>query len=99
MVILTLIISLIALGCSCAMLLVCISKHKKDVVLPQQHTEQSTEPQTHVEEENNHPAVQQNVEPIDEHPFSHNEAKGVYVLNGNLEVTGSICCLKKGGEE
>lgn len=98
MVILTLIISLIALGCSCAMLLVCISKHKKDVALPQQHTEQSTEP-PHVEEENNHPAVQQNVEPIDEHPFSYNEAKGVYVLNGNLEVTGSICCLKKGGKK
>lgn len=97
MVILTFIISLIALGCSCAMLLVCISKHKKDVALPQQYAEQSTEPQTHVEE--NHPAVQQNVEPIDEHPFSYNEAKGVYVLNGNLEVAGSICCLKKGGEE
>ena len=33
-----------------------------------------------------------------EHPFIYDEKKKVYTLNGSLEVTGDICCLKKGGK-
>ena len=29
-----------------------------------------------------------------EHPFTYDEEKGVYVLNGDLEVTGGISALK-----
>lgn len=30
-----------------------------------------------------------------EHPFIYNSERKDYVLDGNLEVTGSIACLKK----
>lgn len=33
-----------------------------------------------------------------EHPFIYDEKKKVYTLDGDLEVTGGICCLKKGGK-
>lgn len=31
-----------------------------------------------------------------EHPFIYDNKKMSYTLNGNLEVTGSVTCLKKG---
>lgn len=30
-----------------------------------------------------------------EHPFTYDDEKKSYVLDGNLETTGSIACLKK----
>lgn len=30
-----------------------------------------------------------------EHPFTYDSEKTTYTLDGNLEVTGSIACLKK----
>lgn len=34
-----------------------------------------------------------------EHPFTYDAEKTSYTLDGNLEVTGSVTALKKGGEE
>lgn len=33
-----------------------------------------------------------------EHPFVYDKEKTTYTLSGNLEVTGSLSCLKKGGK-
>ena len=33
-----------------------------------------------------------------EHPFIYDEKKKVYVLDGDLEITGGVTCLKKGGK-
>lgn len=30
-----------------------------------------------------------------EHPFTYDEKKGVYLLDGSLEVKGGLSCLKK----
>lgn len=38
-------------------------------------------------------------EEIDDHPFRYDAKKGVYILDGNLEVTGSICCMKTRKED
>ncbi len=34
-----------------------------------------------------------------EHPFTYDSERTTYTLDGNLEVTGSVSVLKKGGEE
>lgn len=34
-----------------------------------------------------------------EHPFTYDSERTTYTLGGNLEVTGSVSVLKKGGEE
>lgn len=36
--------------------------------------------------------------PVD-HPFTYDAEKTTYTLDGNLEVTGSVTALKKGGEK
>ena len=33
-----------------------------------------------------------------EHPFTYDSERTTYTLDGNLEVTGSVTALKKGGE-
>lgn len=34
-----------------------------------------------------------------EHPFTYDSERTTYTLDGNLEVTGSVTAMKKGGEE
>ena len=38
-------------------------------------------------------------EEVDDHPFRYDAKKGVYILDGSLEVTGSISCLKTRKED
>ena len=38
-------------------------------------------------------------EDVNDHPFRYDAKKGVYILDGSLEVTGSISCLKTRKED
>jgi len=38
-------------------------------------------------------------EDVNDHPFRYDVKKGVYILDGSLEVTGSISCLKTRKED
>lgn len=43
------------------------------------------------------PAQTTTMKPV-EHPFTYDGEKRCYTLDGNLEVTGSVTALKKGGK-
>lgn len=69
------IISVVALACGCASLIIAMRESKK----------QTRETVVRVEKA-----------PV-EHPFTYDDEKRCYTLDGNLEVTGSVSALKKGG--
>lgn len=77
MTVIAFIISVVALACGCAALIIAMRESKK----------QTRETIVRVEKA-----------PV-EHPFTYDVEKTSYTLDGNLEVTGSVTALKKGGKE
>ena len=76
MTVIAFIISVVALACGCAALIIAMRESKK----------QTRETIVRVEKA-----------PV-EHPFTYDGEKRCYTLDGNLEVTGSVSALKKGGK-
>lgn len=76
MTVIAFIISVVALACGCAALIIAMRESKK----------QTRETVVRVEKA-----------PV-EHPFTYDGVKRCYTLDGNLEVTGSVSALKKGGK-
>lgn len=76
MTVIAFIISVVALACGCAALIIAMRESKK----------QTRETVVRVEKA-----------PV-EHPFTYDSERTTYTLDGNLEVTGSVSALKKGGK-
>jgi len=75
MTVIAFIISVVALACGCAALIIAMRESKK----------KTRETVVRVEKA-----------PV-EHPFTYDSERTTYTLDGNLEVTGSVSVLKKGG--
>jgi len=86
MIYLTLFIAIVALGCSVVALIISIKESCK----------KQEQPPVVV---NPDPATTTTTTAPMESPFVYDETRTAYILDGSLEVTGSVTALKKGGKK
>ena len=86
MIILVSIVAIVALGCSVVALIISIKESCK-------------KQEQHPVVVNPDPATTTTTTAPMESPFVYDETRTVYILDGSLEVTGSVTALKKGGKK
>lgn len=87
MIILVSIVAIVALGCSVVALIISIKESCKKQEQPPVVV--NPDPAT---------TTTTTTAPM-ESPFVYDETRTVYILDGSLEVTGSVTALKKGGKK